>query len=98
MDEGRKIELLRRLDTLKVMPRLPVQESRKPIATYPLSRMDPFRLTRHWECPVCHSTILLRSHRQRRVEFWLSPFMLPFRCDECGTRFFISRPAAGSGR
>jgi hypothetical protein len=43
------------------------------------------------ECPMCGSYRAHRSHRHGEVEFALSPIALPFRCDECGCRYFVPR-------
>jgi hypothetical protein len=40
-------------------------------------------------CPNCRSRFFHRSHRRNRLEFGMSRIALPFRCDECNTRFFL---------
>ena len=40
-------------------------------------------------CPSCHSEMVHRSHRRGELEQALSVFALPFRCDDCATRFFV---------
>ena len=44
-------------------------------------------------CPLCGSRTLLRSHRRNQAEHALSLLALPFRCDDCGRRFFVLRTA-----
>lgn len=52
-----------------------------------------WRFTTRVLCPACHSSEIRRSHRRSLREYLLSAFMLPFRCMQCETRFFISRVA-----
>ena len=44
-------------------------------------------------CPKCKSTSVWRSHREGLWE-WILHFILytsPYRCDECGRRFYAGR-------
>jgi hypothetical protein len=52
---------------------------------------QPWILTSTLRCPMCSSEVLHRSHRYGYLEWILSFASLPFRCDDCGTRFFVSR-------
>jgi hypothetical protein len=42
-------------------------------------------------CPTCTSHQIRRSHRRaiERTLFFLFPYILPHRCNECGRRFYI---------
>lgn len=56
-------------------------------------RDGEWRFTTRVACPACYSRAIRRSHRRSPREYLLSAFMLPFRCLQCGTRFFLSRLA-----
>jgi hypothetical protein len=47
-------------------------------------------------CPKCGSRDFTRSHRKNFLEFGISKFVLPYRCQHCYLRFF--RPVeSGNG-
>ena len=51
------------------------------------------RYTVRMKCPLCRSRIIERSRRRNELEHLMSLFVLPFRCCECRTRFFVTRIA-----
>lgn len=78
--------LIQRVDALK---RAADAERRNRL---PLNaRSSHLPVTQNSACPICDSKTILRSHRRNALEMKLTPFMLPYRCDECGARFYLTR-------
>ena len=101
---ARLSELIRRVDALKLeidlasadrrIYRLPDEGAAgPPAAAAARAWTPPWRLTARLACPWCEAPGIHRSHRHGLWERVLSAVALPFRCDDCGARFFVFRLA-----
>ena len=95
MEEARLMGLLRRVTSVQSHVESVAFERRRPNQAFAVSgaRDWEWRFTTRVLCPACHSSEIRRSHRRSPREYLLSVFMLPYRCMQCETRFFISRIA-----
>ena len=84
--QSRLSTLIQRVDALK---RAADAERRNRLPHHSMPLQVP--VTDHSACPICDSKTILRSHRRNALEMKLTPFMLPYRCDECGARFYLTR-------
>jgi DNA-directed RNA polymerase subunit RPC12/RpoP len=58
--------------------------------------MDAEKKTQKRACPHCESTMVCRSRRHGVTESLLRVLsIVPFRCEECGKRFFAWAKKAG---
>ena len=93
METQRAEILIHRLEGMKAKAQAHLRQG------FPLRFAESPRLATDWwftaefACPLCRSKQILRSHRRSRLEYLFTPLVLPFRCDNCGMRFFVSRAA-----
>jgi len=100
---ARLSELMRRVDALKLEIDLASADRRTcrfqdevsagPPAAAARAWNPPWRFTTRIACPWCESPAMHRSHRHGPLERVMSAVALPFRCDDCGARFFVFRLA-----
>jgi len=95
MEEARLRDLLQRVMSVQSQVESAAFKRRRTKYCFAVSRARErgWRFTTRVVCPACHASAIRRSHRRSQREYLLSAFVLPFRCMQCETRFFISRVA-----